>query len=173
MASTSASPPLALVVLGCALARAGRSPGELGGALGRRVRSGAREWARAREEDPAEERPRVVIVTGGRTWSGEVEADAMKAALVALGVPEDVVVRERASLDTRDNARFTAASCARRGIGRVSLVTCAWHLARARARFEAEGLEVVREISAGDAARGWTSHGWILGKERLLRALGR
>jgi uncharacterized SAM-binding protein YcdF (DUF218 family) len=115
----------------------------------------------------------VVIVSGGRTWDGEVEADAMAAALAALGVPEGRIVRERASLDTRDNARFSAASCARRGIGQVALVTCVWHLPRARARFEAEGLDVVKEISAGDAARSWSSRAWILGKERLLRAIDR
>jgi uncharacterized SAM-binding protein YcdF (DUF218 family) len=148
---------------------------QLSGAIGRRVRAGAREWARAGAEDREEDRPRVLIVTGGRSWDGEVEADAMAAAVVALGVPAGAVVRERASLDTRDNARFTAASCARRGIGRVALVTCGWHLPRARARFEAEGLEVAREISAGFGygAGGWASRAWILGKERLLRALDR
>jgi uncharacterized SAM-binding protein YcdF (DUF218 family) len=177
MASTSARPALALVVLGGALVRSSRGHSQnsvdLRGAIGRRVRAAAREWARAGAEDPEEDRPRVLIVTGGRSWDGEVEADAMAAAIVALGVPAGVVVRERASLDTRDNARFTAACCARRGIGRVAIVTCGWHLPRARARFEAEGLEVAREISAGDAARGWTSRAWILGKERLLRALER
>ena len=145
-----------------------------GGALGRRVRTGAREWARACAEDPEEDRPRVVIVTGGRSWDGEVEADAMAEALVALGVPAGAIVRERASLHTRDNARFTAASCARWGIARVALVTCGWHLPRARLHFEAAGLEVVKELSSGDiVAGGWATRALVLGKERFLRAIER
>jgi uncharacterized SAM-binding protein YcdF (DUF218 family) len=137
------------------------------------VRRAAGEWGRARDEDREEERPRVIIASGGRAWGGEVEADAMAEGLVALGVPAEIVVRERASLDTRDNARFTAALCARHGIGRVGLVTCGWHLARARLHFEAEGLEVVKEVSAGDgdATNGSRARAWILAKERFLRAL--
>jgi len=158
-----------VVVLGCALGR-DESSGKLAGALGRRVRQAAGEWERTRGERE-EDRPRVIIVSGGRAWDGEVEADAMEEGLVALGVPRALVVRERASLDTRDNARFTAALCARRGIGRVAIVTCGWHLSRARLHFEAVGLEVVREVSAGEATGGWAARTWILAKERLLRAL--
>ena len=169
------SPALALVVLGCALRNVGgaRERGDLGGALGRRVARGAGEWARAWGEDPADAGPSVLIVSGGRSWDGVVEADAMAEALVRLGVPPEVIVRERASLTTRDNARFTAASCARRGIGSVALVTCGWHLPRARMYFEAEGLEVAREISAGEGAYGWASRTYLLGRERVLRALRR
>ncbi len=141
------------------------------GALARRVAAAAREWKRAHEADPTDERPSVVIASGGRSWAGEVEADVMADALTARGVPRDAIVRERASLDTRDNARFTAAACARRGIGRVVLVTCGFHLARATAHFEREGLEVTRQVSAGDLAGGWASRTWVLGKERFLRAL--
>ena len=52
-----------------------------------------------------------------------------------------------------DNARFTAAGCARRGIARVAIVTCQSPLPRARMGFEAEGLEVARKaIDSGAAA---------------------
>ena len=181
----------ALVVLGCALARGGGGPPHtplftratgttgqigLGGALRRRVLAAALEWERARLEDREEggrERPSILVATGGRSWGGEMEADAMAGALVALGVPAGSVVRERASLHTRDNARFTAAVCGRRGIGRVTLVTCGWHLERARMLFEAEGLEVVRGVSAGDGSYGWAERAWVLGKERVLTALMR
>ena len=95
----------------------------------------------------------------------------MAAALVALGVPSGVVVRERASLHTKDNARFTAAVCARRGIARVAIVTCGWHLPRARMLFEAAGLEVAREVSAGEGDSTWSGRRWIRAKEWLIRAL--
>jgi uncharacterized SAM-binding protein YcdF (DUF218 family) len=112
-----------------------------------------------------------VVASGGRAWDGEMEADAMARALVALGVPSGVVVRERTSLHTRDNALFTAGICGRRGIGRVTIVTCGWHLARARMLFESEGLEVVREVSAGDGDFGWARRALIRGKERAYIAL--
>jgi hypothetical protein len=169
--TAGASAGVALVVLGCALRRAVGVPA-FEGALRRRVMRGAREWERAQREDPPEERPPIVVVSGGRTWAGEVEADAMAEGLVGLGVPAGVIVRERASLTTRDNARFTAASCARRQIGRVAIVTCRWHLPRAKAYFEAEGLAVVKLVSAGEADAGWGARAWLEGKERLLRALG-
>jgi cyclophilin family peptidyl-prolyl cis-trans isomerase len=172
-----ASGPLGLVVLGCRVQEASLRPGEVqgevrvGGALRRRVVAAASEWERAQREDAEAERPAVVIASGGRSWDGEVEADAMAAALAALGVPGGVVVRERASLHTKDNARFTAAVCARQGIARVAIVTCGWHLPRARMLFEAEGLAVAREVSAGEGGFTWSGRRWIRAKEWLLRAL--
>jgi uncharacterized SAM-binding protein YcdF (DUF218 family) len=100
-----------------------------------------------------------------------VEADGMADALAALGIPVRAIVRERASLTTRDNARFTAASCARREIRRVAIVSCGWHLPRAVMCFEAEGLEVARLVSAGEGDAGPVVRAWIDGKERFLRML--
>lgn len=103
-------------------------------ALARRVAAGAEAF---RGGDAA-----FVVACGGRAWEGVVEADAIARGLEAAGVPAGAIVRERCSLDTRDNARFAAALLARRGTFRVSLVTCAWHLARAEGLFRAAGLEV-------------------------------
>ena len=112
-------------VLGC---RAG-SP-----TLARRARAAA-ETYRLRSAS-------LVVACGGRAWDGLVEADELARMLEEGGVPPASVVRERCSLDTRDNARFAAALLERRGIGRVVLVTCTWHLARAERAFRAAGLEV-------------------------------
>lgn len=84
----------------------------------------------------------LAVVCGGRSWAGVVEADELARRLVAGGVPGAAVVRERCSLDTRDNARFAAALLRRRGLSRVVLVTCSWHLPRAERAFRAAGLEV-------------------------------
>ncbi len=65
----------------------------------------------------------------------------MAAALVRLGVDARAIVRERCSLDTRDNARFAATMLARRGVDRVLVVTCEWHLPRALRLFGAAGLD--------------------------------
>ena len=84
----------------------------------------------------------LVLCAGGRAWSGRVEADAFAAELSARGVPAARIVRERCSMTTGENARYAAALLARRGISRVRLVTCAWHLPRAAAHFRRVGLEV-------------------------------
>jgi uncharacterized SAM-binding protein YcdF (DUF218 family) len=179
--------PLALVVLGCTLRDRGTgrrlhgegdpSGGEaavpFGGALGRRVRAAAREWARSQEQDPEEDRVAVVIASGGRVWNGRMEADAMAAALVALGVPAEVVVRERTSHHTGDNASFTAALCGRRDIARVAIVTCDWHFPRAKLLFEAEGLQVERGVPVGNGDAGLLGRWWLWGREGLLRSLSR
>jgi uncharacterized SAM-binding protein YcdF (DUF218 family) len=123
---------LAIVVLGCAvrLDAAGRlAPGM----LARRVDAAVRAYEAAR--------PRVVVASGGRRWGPAVEADAMAQELVARGVPRAAVVRERCSLTTLDNARFTAALLARHGLSRAAIVTSGWHMARALHLFSRAGVE--------------------------------
>ena len=108
-------------------------------------RSGSAALARRAEAAAETYRARgatLAVACGGRSWAGIVEADELSRRLVAGGVPEATVVRERCSLDTRDNARFAAALLRRRGLSRVILVTCSWHLPRAERAFRAAGLEV-------------------------------
>jgi uncharacterized SAM-binding protein YcdF (DUF218 family) len=126
-----------VVVLGC---KVGPS-GHLSGAAARRV-------ARAVEVVRGLSGAARVICSGGRAWGGAVEADAFAAAVVRLGVPERQVVRERCSMTTIDNARYVAALTERRGAhgeapGSVVLVTCDWHMPRARTHFANVGLTVV------------------------------
>jgi uncharacterized SAM-binding protein YcdF (DUF218 family) len=83
---------------------------------------------------------RLIVACGGRAWNGRVEADELARLLREADVPDDAIVRERCSLDTRDNARFAAALLARRGIEEVLVVTCSWHLPRALRLFRAAGL---------------------------------
>jgi uncharacterized SAM-binding protein YcdF (DUF218 family) len=84
----------------------------------------------------------LALACGGRSWGGLVEADAIARMMMAAGVPGDAIVRERCSLDTRDNARFAASLLTRRGLSAVLLVTCSWHLPRAARLFRSAGLEV-------------------------------
>ena len=100
------------MVLGCGF-RAAPGGGIAEGALGRRVAAAARAY-RERGEPGVP-----VVASGGRRWDGVTEADAMAAELERLGVPAEAIVRERCSLSTRDNARFSAAALARRGIARA------------------------------------------------------
>ena len=132
--------PRCVAVLGCRV-RFSRT-GEARGVFGRRTCEGARAW-RASSGGGAILDAGLVVASGGRAWDGRVEADAIRDELVRLGVDPGAIVRERASHSTADNARYTAELLARRGIDEVIVVTCDWHMARARAAFERAGLRVV------------------------------
>lgn len=83
-----------------------------------------------------------VLVSGGAPLGVVAEAPAM-----AQSLREDfgIVPRwvEDASLDTADNARFSAALLKRAGIRRIVLVTHAAHMRRSAGEFEAQGVEVI------------------------------
>lgn len=86
-----------------------------------------------------------IIVSGGRMdWTGDREAgaEAMKALLVDLNVPESAILMEAESRNTRENAVNSAAIASASGIDRVLLVTSALHMRRALATFRALRLEV-------------------------------
>ncbi len=90
-----------------------------------------------------------VVASGGRAWTvGNsslriVEADTLARAMIERGVPNDLVVRERCSHSTRENAQYCARILARRGIREIMLVTSDWHVPRARRHFETHGIDVV------------------------------
>ena len=83
-----------------------------------------------------------VAVAGGAPSGGVPEGELMQEALATdFGLTARWV--ETRSLDTVENAEFLAPLLKNAGIGRIALVTHAWHMRRARAAFENYGLEVV------------------------------
>jgi uncharacterized SAM-binding protein YcdF (DUF218 family) len=132
--------------------------GQLAGALGRRVRSAAETFER--------EKCNVIIVSGGRVWNEVVEADAMRDALVRLGVPGKRVLRERCSHTTRGNAQFTSTLLSRLGIEEALLVTCDWHSTRASALFRKCGIRVKGVPARSPPAR-LRTHVWRWARERV------
>lgn len=119
----------AVVVLGC---RTGPDGG-LTGVAERRVRAAAEAWHRFGG---------TLIASGGRRWYGVAETEAMAAALIRQGVPSSAVVREWWSTSTAENAAYVARILNERGLGRAVLVTCDWHMARARRCFARAGIAV-------------------------------
>lgn len=88
----------------------------------------------------------LIIASGGNVWPGpqqQSEADAIRAVLNAFGVPDDVIITESSSRNTRQNAALTAKIATKRGIKRVLLVTSLLHMRRAEAAFERVGLDVI------------------------------
>jgi uncharacterized SAM-binding protein YcdF (DUF218 family) len=119
----------ALVLLGCRVAAGALPP-----TAGRRVK-------RAAEAFHAGLAPRVVV-SGGRRWEGRVEADRLAEELVKSGVPREVLLLERASRSTLENATLTRLLVAPLGYRHLGLVSCDWHLARALWCFRHAGFEV-------------------------------
>src|SRR5262249_4254612 len=114
----------AVVVLGCRGSRA----------LGRRLDRGIRLY----EQGVA---PLLVLSGGG---AGVIpEAEIMRRAAIARGVPEAALLIEPASRDTFENARETARLLALRGLRSVLLVTDRTHLPRAALLFRLAGLRIV------------------------------
>ena len=103
----------------------------LDGGTTQRVLTAARLWD--------QQRFGLVVLSG----TPPAETEAMLDLATALGVPPDRVVRETRSLNTRENAAFSAAILRERGPGAVVLLTSATHLRRAVKDFEAAGVHVI------------------------------
>jgi uncharacterized SAM-binding protein YcdF (DUF218 family) len=138
----------ALVLLGC---RVGQGP--LVGAGGRRVRRTAEAYHAGLG--------RVVLVTGGREWGGELEANMMARALRQQGVPDAVLHLERRSLTTLENARYSAPVLAELGVKTVGLVSCDWHMRRALWCFRRVGVKA-EPLPAPSGLRGLRLLGRVL-----------
>ncbi len=88
----------------------------------------------------------LVIVAGGVTDTGAQalsEAEAIRGAIVALGVPPGRVILETESRNTREEAVALKRFLAERRIDRFVIVTSPVHMGRALAAFAVEGLQPV------------------------------
>ena len=118
-------------MLGCRV----NADGSLGPAALRRVRVGAKAF---RELGAL-----AVVASGGKRWGGTAEADAFRARLVGEGVPAERVIRELLSRSTVENAHYAGEILRAQGLTLVAIVTCDWHLPRALAAFEREGVRAI------------------------------
>jgi uncharacterized SAM-binding protein YcdF (DUF218 family) len=84
-----------------------------------------------------------IIVTGGSQSNPPHPAgEAMRAFLIANGVPPSVVRAENQSASTRENATYTRRLLGS-GAGSIVLLTSDYHMFRARRCFEKAGLRVI------------------------------
>jgi uncharacterized SAM-binding protein YcdF (DUF218 family) len=92
----------------------------------------------------------LVIVSGGVTDSEAKalsEAEAIRGAVIALGVPTDRVIIESESRNTREEAVILKRLLAERGIDRFVIVTSPIHMGRSLAAFAVEGMHPVPSAS--------------------------
>ena len=85
----------------------------------------------------------LVLLTGGGVEGTRTEAEQMKDHLEVMGVSSQHILLESKSLNTYDNAVYSAKLLKARGMHRILLVTSAYHMRRAVPLFEAQGLDVV------------------------------
>ena len=84
-----------------------------------------------------------IVLSGGRSDEGDgSEAEAMRALMLDLGVPDAALQLEERSTNTSENARFTAALLLRGGNRHIVLVTSALHMRRAADLFRRAGFVV-------------------------------
>lgn len=98
-----------------------------------RLAAGARAWHAGKASK--------IILSGGAV-GGTTEARRMAAAIQRLGVPDEALVLEERSRDTRDNARYSMALTGAQGGRKVLLVTSALHMPRAALQFCRAGADV-------------------------------
>ena len=88
---------------------------------------------------------KLVVASGGRLpWQteGPIEAAGMEHLLLELGVPQEAILREDQSTNTRENCVRSKELLEARGAGDVLLVTTALHMRRAVATCRTAGLAV-------------------------------
>jgi uncharacterized SAM-binding protein YcdF (DUF218 family) len=92
-----------------------------------------------------------VLVSGGRVRDGSPSLAALMQASLHDDFGIDPKWLEDRSIDTWQNAEFSAAMLHAAGIGTVYLVTSAWHMRRALIAFRVTGLHVI----ASPSNTGW------------------
>lgn len=82
-----------------------------------------------------------ILVSGGQVYgdTGE-EAKIAKRVLMSLGVPEDMILAETKSINTTQNAKYSAELMREYGLNQPILVTSAYHMNRAMLNFHKQGL---------------------------------
>jgi uncharacterized SAM-binding protein YcdF (DUF218 family) len=84
-----------------------------------------------------------IVAAGGNTDQGVAMTPVMRHVLEAEGVPPEQIWTEDTSTTTYENARNSAVLLRARGIGRIVLVTEAYHMPRSEGSFRKQGLTVV------------------------------
>lgn len=85
-----------------------------------------------------------ILLSGGQVYEDTgAEAKIARRMLIDLGVPEDQILVETRSINTTQNARYSAEILREHGFTQPILVTSAFHMKRAVLNFEKQGIDVV------------------------------
>jgi uncharacterized SAM-binding protein YcdF (DUF218 family) len=116
------------------------------------------------------EHPTVIVSGGvtGREMGARPEADAMRRALLELGVPAERITMEAESKNTREEAIVIARMLADQPRQPIVLVTSATHMPRALAVFRAVGLDPVPAVAAYKSDHAFERMRWVPNDTALL-----
>lgn len=85
-----------------------------------------------------------ILLSGGQVYEDTgAEAKIARRILIDLGVPEEQILVETRSVNTTQNARYSAEILRAQGLTQPILVTSAFHMKRAVLNFEKQGIDVV------------------------------
>lgn len=85
-----------------------------------------------------------IILSGGQVFADSgAEAEIARRILLGMGVPEKDIIVEGRSLNTTQNAIYSAEILRKHGFMRPVLVTSAFHMPRSVLCFEKQGIEVM------------------------------
>ena len=84
-----------------------------------------------------------ILLSGGQVYEDTgAEAKIARRILIDLGVPESKILVETRSINTTQNARYSAEILRAQGLTQPILVTSAFHMKRAVLNFEKQGVNV-------------------------------
>lgn len=85
-----------------------------------------------------------ILLSGGQVYEDTgAEARIARRILLSLGVPDDKILVETKSINTTQNARYSAEILREHGYTRPILVTSAFHMKRSVLNFRKQGIAVV------------------------------
>ena len=85
-----------------------------------------------------------ILLSGGQVYEDTgAEAKIARRMLIDLGVPEEQILVETRSVNTTQNARYSAEILRAQGLTQPILVTSAFHMNRAVLNFKKQGIDVV------------------------------
>lgn len=103
--------------------------------------------------------PRLIVCCGGQGADEPMaEGDFMRRWMIEQGVPEEHVVSENTSRNTRENIAGAKAILEERGLTTALVVTSDYHVPRALATCEAAGLPATGDGSRSEPYLWWKNH---------------
>jgi uncharacterized SAM-binding protein YcdF (DUF218 family) len=116
------------------------------------------------------DRPTVIVSGGvtGREVGARPESEAMRDAILRVGVPSDHVIMESESKTTREEAIVIARMLGDRAREPIVLVTSPTHMGRSLAVFRSLGFDPVPSTSAYKSDHSLESFRWLPTQSALL-----